>query len=144
VVQLACVVTPTEQCDAAARATAIVRGSLIAGNHEYGMFVMGSDVTVDATVVRGTLPKAAAQTLGQGINIQLACVGAGANQQCDPAARSVGTISRSVVEQNHNVGVLIHASDVEVNASVVRSTLPRAADQGAAAASASAPRLRVS
>jgi hypothetical protein len=131
VVQLACVVTPTEQCDPAARSTAIVRGSLIADNHEYGMFVMGSDVSVDATVVRGTLPSAATLTFGQGINIQMACVGTGASQLCDPAARSVGTVSRSVVEQNHNVGLLLYASDVEVNASVVRDTLPRAADQGA-------------
>lgn len=114
-------------CAPAERARVAVRGSVVEQSQEFGLFVAGSDVTVDGTVVRGTLPRAFDQAFGRGINIQLNCDAAG----CDPASRSNVTVRGSLVEWSHEVGLFVEGSDATVEATVVRATLPQASDQEA-------------
>ncbi|WP_437670771.1 hypothetical protein [Sorangium sp. So ce131] len=95
-------------------ATMTLRASLLEQNHEVGVLVMGSDATVEATVVRG--PQAASDgTGGRGIDIVN-----------DPGTkeRATVTLRASLLEQNHGVGVLVMGSDATAEATVVRDTQP--------------------
>jgi hypothetical protein len=103
------------QSDAAtgAPSSVVVRSSLLDGNHDVGLFVVASDATVEATVVRGTEPDTQKIT-GRGITIR-----------ADPitGAGSTATVRSSLVEQNHDTGVSIDGSKVDIEATVVRGTL---------------------
>jgi len=121
-IELAC---PNGVCDAAAGAQVLVRDSLVEENHDVGVSIMGSDATLDGVVIRGTQPRASDQRQGWGIAVQLACTAAG----CDPLARSTALVRSSLVEKNHDLGVLIAASDATFEGVVVRGTLPNAKDQ---------------
>jgi len=102
-----------------------VRRSVVEQNHEVGVVVHGSDATLEGLVVRNTLPQASDQTLGRGIGIQLSCTEAG----CDPATRSNVLVRSSLVEQNHEIGVFVMASDATLEGLLVRGTLPQASDE---------------
>ncbi|MBW2459571.1 MAG: hypothetical protein JRI68_34070, partial [Deltaproteobacteria bacterium] len=106
-----------------------LRGSLIEQNREAGLLLLGVSATVDASVVRGTLPRASDQTAGRGLNIQSECASTPGGGNCDPAARSNVSLSRSLIEQNHDMGVYLVDSGATVDASVVRATWPQASDQ---------------
>jgi hypothetical protein len=97
----------------------------VAQNHEIGIAVSGSDATVETTVVRGTLPRPFDGQFGRGIQAQLSCTLAG----CDPATRANASVRTSVIEDNHEIGLGVGASDATVESTVVRRTAPRAADQ---------------
>ncbi|MBW2457401.1 MAG: hypothetical protein JRI68_23035 [Deltaproteobacteria bacterium] len=129
-VQLACSDTPEgQQCDLAARGTASVSRSLVEDNHQAGLLVIGSDVTVDASVVRATVSGPSDQLGGGGVLTQLWCPDTPTGQPCDPAAGSTAGVTRSLIEDNHGVGMLVIGSDATVDGSVVRRTLPSGADQ---------------
>ena len=106
-----------------------VTGSLVEQSHDIGLRVAGSDALVEGTVVRGTLPRASDQTMGRGINIEISCFESPTGVQCDPTARANATVRGSLVEQNHDVGLIVTGSDALVEGTVVRATLPRASDQ---------------
>jgi hypothetical protein len=113
-------------CDPNRPANVTVRGSLIERNNQIGVFVAGSQLTVEATVVRGTLPEVAGQAFGHGIGIE-AC---GEPALCKTGvARSNATVRGSLIEQNHDAGINVFGSDVTVETTMVRATLPRAVDQ---------------
>jgi len=103
------------QNDAASGApsSAVVRGCLLDDNHDVGLFVAGSDARVEASVVRGTQPDTQ-ETTGRGIVIR-----------ADPTtgAGSTATLRSSLVEQNHDTGMSIDGSTVDIEATVVRGTL---------------------
>jgi hypothetical protein len=99
---------------------ATLRASLIEHNHDGGVLVAGADATLEALVVRDTLPRASDQAFGRGVTIQ---------DRLDTLARSNATLRASIIEQNHEVGVVIAGSDAMLEGVVVRNTLPRAADQ---------------
>jgi hypothetical protein len=113
-----------------------VRGSLVEHNRAIGLFVQGSDATIEQTVVRGTLPRASDQRQGRGLHIQLWCD----DDDCDPGARANATVRDSLVASSFEAGVLAHGSDLVVEDTFVRDTLPAAADgrygDGVAVASA--------
>ena len=96
-----------------------VRRSLIERNHEAGIRSVGTNVTVEDTVVRDTLPSAADQSLGLGILIIPA--------DEDDYVPSL-TLIRSVVAANHTCGVCTINADATVEATVVRGTKPSASD----------------
>lgn len=121
-IQLSC--TDAGVCDPSARASVAVTGSLVERNHAFGVFVGGSDVRIETTVVRGTLPDASDQRFGSGVVIQLACT----NGVCDASTRSSATVTQSFIEQNHNVGLMVGASDALIERTVVRGTLPQQSD----------------
>jgi hypothetical protein len=116
--------TPATGCDPATRGTAHVTGSVFERNHEIGIAVMGSDATLTGVVVRDTWPRASDQQLGRGINIQLAC----SETSCDATARANVTIAGVLVDNNHDTGIFVGASDVVVEDAMVRATLPQASD----------------
>jgi hypothetical protein len=121
-VQLSCSST---SCNPNSRSNAVVRGSLVEQNHYEGIYVMGSDVVVEASVVRGTLPLANG-TMGRGIGVSPLCIGA----MCDPSVRADVVVQGSVVEQNHDIGVAVFTSDVLVESTVVRDTQREVATGG--------------
>jgi len=100
--------------------SAVLRASLVEAVRELGVRSAGADVTVEAAVVRGTLPRASDQELGRGIN---------ARAGEETGAPTILTLRASVIERNREVGVLVSGSDAVVEGAVVRDTLPRASDQ---------------
>lgn len=108
-----------------------VMGSLFEDNHEVGLFVMGAEATVEATVVRETWPRASDQESGRGVSFQVECaLGPNGSVACDPSAPARATVHGALVEQNHEGGLVVAGSEATVEATVVRGTLPRASDQG--------------
>jgi hypothetical protein len=95
-----------------APSTLHLQRSLVEENHQLGVFVEGSSATVDASVVRRTLP---AHGFGRGVNVQ-----------ADPTTGSPSTfdLQHSLVEQNHQVGVVVAGGEATIEASVVRETQP--------------------
>jgi hypothetical protein len=103
----------------AERANGILRSSYVAANREIGVSVTGSDLLVEGTVVRDTLPRASNDTFGRGIEVR-----------ADPgtAIRSDAIIRDSLVVENDEIGISITASDALIETTVVRDTAPRVAD----------------
>jgi hypothetical protein len=107
-----------------------LRGSLVEQNYAVGLYVgtesyaKRAQATVEASVIRTTLPHATDPLSGKGIIVERACDPA--TTVCDASARSSATLRGSLIEQNHFLGVGVVGSDVNVEASVVRATLPPA------------------
>jgi len=106
-------------------ASLTVRGSLVERNHDVGLFIAGSDVRLEASVVRDTLP---VMLDGTGITVHVPCTGAPPLTTCNAAERASATITGSLIEQNHDIGLLVSESDASVEASVIRATSPRVLD----------------
>ncbi|MDI3283432.1 right-handed parallel beta-helix repeat-containing protein [Polyangium sp. 15x6] len=96
------------------RAKVAVSDCLIENNHEIGMYVGASDVTVEATVIRATQPGA------NGVN----GIGLVAETLLGPAQRANVTLTHSIVEKSHGFGVLVKDSDMEIDGTAVRETMP--------------------
>ncbi|MGK3987316.1 right-handed parallel beta-helix repeat-containing protein [Sorangium sp. So ce136] len=101
------------------RSTLTLRTSLLEQNHDVAMSVMGSNVTIEAVVVRDTRPRELDGDSGGGIIIEI---------YPGSHIRSTATLSASLVEHNHDSGVHVLASDATIEATVVRGTKPRAGD----------------
>jgi hypothetical protein len=97
--------------------TATIRSSLVDGNRDFGVFVMASQATLEASVVRATLPRGDG-LYGAGIDVQF---------DIDTGARSTATIRGSVIEQNHEHGIIVLSSDANVEGCLVRATKPNGA-----------------
>ncbi len=128
-VQLSCMLTAAgPQCDPTLRGNATVRASLIEHNRDAGLLVMGSEATIEGTVVRSTQPRASDQHGGLGISVQISCLTTAAGLECDPTARGSATVLGSLIEQNHEVGFLVNGSDATIQSSAVRATAARVSD----------------
>ncbi|RLB48132.1 MAG: hypothetical protein DRI90_25660 [Deltaproteobacteria bacterium] len=106
--------------DMTGRANVTLRASLVEQNHDIGVFVQGSDAIIEGTIVRTTMPQASDLADGRGINIQ---------HNPDTAVRANVTLRASLVEQNHLVGVVVLASDSTIEGTIVRDTLPQASNE---------------
>lgn len=106
--------------NASVATTAVVTRSLIEDNREHGVFVAGSEATLEGVVIRRTLPSPGSQLFGRGIGIQAS--------QATGAPASV-TVTSSLVEDNHDVGVLVAGSQATLEGVVVRGTLPDASSR---------------
>src|SRR5262245_19690901 len=104
------------ECDITARSMATIVGSLVEQNHEAAVVVSGSDAILDSTVVRRTLPRAADQGGGRGLHFQVPCIGSVDDATCDAAAVTTGTVTRSLVEDNHETGVFVAGGQVTIEA----------------------------
>lgn len=89
-----------------------VVGCVLEGNTESGLFVGGSDATIDGTVIRDT------QAMPDG----RFGVGALAIPTPDGADRSVLVVRASVVERNVQDGILVGSSDATIVSTIVRDT----------------------
>jgi len=95
------------------RSTLTLRSSLLDHNHYIGVHVRGSDATIEGTIVRETQPSSDG-TPGHGIDIV-----DGQGQ------RSNVTLLASLVDQNHEIGVVVECSDATIEGTIVRATQPR-------------------
>jgi hypothetical protein len=95
--------------DGAVLAQGSVKSSLLSGNHDAGLLVANAAVTIDATVVRDTLCTNDT-CLGRGASIQ----GAGAQ----------ALITDSLFDGNRAEGVFVRGAVADIDAIVVRRTLP--------------------
>jgi hypothetical protein len=100
-------------------ATVTVTSSVIEKNREVGVYVSGSDLRMEGSVVRGTLPTDANQNGGKGFTVR---------PDTTIHRRSNLTLRASVVEDNREVGVLVGGSDILFEGALVRDTRPRASD----------------
>ncbi|MBW2458821.1 MAG: right-handed parallel beta-helix repeat-containing protein, partial [Deltaproteobacteria bacterium] len=98
------------------QAVLTVRGSLISGNHDAGVGVYGGTTTVDGSVIRDTLPGASG-AFGRGMSVQPDHVG---------GVPAVVTVTRSLLEQNQEVGIFNGASTLTVEDTVIRDTVVNA------------------
>jgi hypothetical protein len=89
-----------------------VRASLVEQNHEVGVSAWGSDTTIEATVVRATQPRSDG-TAGSGVQMRVSST---------TDERSALTLRASVVEQNHEAGVIVEGSDALIDGTIVRAT----------------------
>ncbi|RLB65496.1 MAG: hypothetical protein DRI90_01900 [Deltaproteobacteria bacterium] len=95
-----------------------IQDSLVEGAASVGVVMMGGELTVTHSVVRGSLPDLFLP--GRGIDIQPSLAG-------DLATlRVVG----SVVADNHEVGIAVFGSELTLTDSVVQDTQPREEDDG--------------
>jgi hypothetical protein len=96
-----------------------VRGSAIERSYEVGIFATASQLLCESTRVRDTVPSAATDRGGRGIVVQL---------DVTSGARGAGTVRTSLVENSFEAGVFAGASDLEVEGTLVRGTEPSAVD----------------
>jgi len=116
---------PLDGCNLFVAAAATITGSLVEDSHDLGLFVSGSEVTVQSSVIRRTAPRQSDQAGGRGINIQ-ECSPA---QGCDPFVPATATLTGVLVEDSHELGLFVSGSKIVVDGSVVRRTEPQESDQ---------------
>jgi hypothetical protein len=94
--------------------TLTVLGSVVEAATDIGIHMVGGDLTVDGTAVRGTIEPTQYAT-GYGLAVQ-----------ADPTDGDRGTavVAGSVFEQNHTAALLVVGSSLELAAVVVRDTQP--------------------
>ncbi|KYF76712.1 hypothetical protein BE11_44050 [Sorangium cellulosum] len=100
------------QNSAQERATLTLRRSLVERNRTIGVYILGADATMEASVVQGTQPQGDGR-FGRGLSIEY-----------DPNTRERAsvTVRASLLSQNHELGMLVAASDATVEASVVQGS----------------------
>ena len=86
--------------------------SVVEDNHEAGVFVSGAKLLLDSSIVRRTLANETTGRHGYGVVIAP-----------DGAKRSTATLTGSLLDGNHDAGLLLVGSDGEVTDSTVRGTL---------------------
>jgi hypothetical protein len=99
------------------RSSAQIRGCRVEHTHEAGIFVIGSDATIDSCAVLDTEPRTTDGLFGSGL------VFTPHINAIDE--RAVGTVARTVVERAHAAGILVAASEVDLSDVIVRDTLPQ-------------------
>lgn len=104
----------------AERPKVVVRGSVMDRCRGTGIAFMGSDGTVETTVVRGT-SVGDDEIYGRGISIDYFYKG--------QTAADV-TIRSSIIEKNHEFGIFVHGSRAVIESSIIRETEPNKAGFG--------------
>jgi len=95
------------------RGSLAITGSLLERNRAVALNVIGSDGTVDATLVRDTLPRQSDGTGGHGVEVAT-----------DGPTKQRGTLklTGSVITGNRDLGVATFSADLVIDRSVVSST----------------------
>ena len=104
--------------DGLQQAAVEVRSSLLERNQESAVVVAGSTALLESVLVRDTLSQAAGQTYGRGVTVQF---------QSDVDQRSSATLRGCVLADSRDIGLAVVSSDVVVEHTVVRDTLPNLA-----------------
>jgi len=105
------------------RGSVVVRDSLVSGNRDTGIILIGSKGTVESTVIRNTQPRASDNSRGHGI-------AAGPYQQYGSTLEVMGC----VLQGNRTAGIEVWGAPAKVSKTLIRDTMSRAKDdfQGAA------------
>jgi hypothetical protein len=93
---------------------------VIEQNHDAGVRVLASDVTLESTVVRGTVPDPQDRVV-RGVDIQALPH----NGSADVLDRATIHMHACTVEQNSGAGMAIVGSDATIESSIVRAGQPR-------------------
>lgn len=103
------------------RSEATVLGSVIERNRDAGLSVIGSTVTVEATVIRDTEAQgpSGAEQNGDGIE---------AHVPPSSGEQSVLVVRGSLIDGNHTTGIYAAGTDLTVETTVVRDTQPEPLD----------------
>jgi hypothetical protein len=102
------------------RAEVTVTSSVVERNPEFGIFAAGSDLTIEATTIRDTLPEQATQRFGRCLSVQ-------DDDTTGQPARL--TMRESLVERCHDVGMTVAGGAMIVESILVRDVQPIADDQ---------------
>ncbi|KYF72882.1 hypothetical protein BE17_47960 [Sorangium cellulosum] len=97
------------------RSTLTLRTSLLEQNHSHGVLVLGSDATIESTILRDTLPEESDGRFGRGIGVEW---------NATTHKRAKLTLRSSLVQHSHDAGVFVLASDATIEGTVVRDTQP--------------------
>ena len=97
--------------DATQRASLTLRTSVIERNRSIGVYVGGSDATIESTVVRDTQPEASTDAAGYGMQVAV-----------DKGQRPNVSLASSVLERNVEFGMLLDGGDATLTSSIVRDT----------------------
>jgi hypothetical protein len=97
--------------DAALRASLTMRTSIVERNRSIGVYVGGSDATIETTVVRDTQPEATTDAAGYGMQVAV-----------EQGQRPTLSIASSVFERNVEFGMLLDGTDATITSSIVRDT----------------------
>jgi uncharacterized protein DUF1565 len=103
-----------------AHGSALVSSTLFDESTASGVNVKGAEATLEGVVVRRTAPGASDQGAGRGIQAFLSP---------SAAAPASMILKSSLVEDNHEVGVLVSTSHAELEGVLVRRTQPQASDR---------------
>ena len=109
-----------DDVDTGNRSIVTLRGATVERTHTEGLLIAGSDVVLEALVVRDTMPRATNQEFGRGIGIE-------PNPQS--SAPSLVEIRQALIERNHEQGIYASFGEVHVASAWIRDTVPRASDQ---------------
>jgi hypothetical protein len=104
--------------EAGAPTVARVIASVIAGNREVGIAIFGTQLTIEGSVVSGTLPRETDDRIGVGIQAQPAML------------PSTLLVERSCVVDNHTSGITVFDSGATLTLTTVDHTLLQPADDG--------------
>ncbi len=96
------------------RSTVTMSRSVLSDNHEFGVYVSGSSLTMESSVIRDTLPQDEGER-GRGISV---------HDTDDGSERGSVTVRTSVIERNHDVAIFFIDSDGSIETSSIRDTLP--------------------
>jgi hypothetical protein len=97
----------------------VVRGSVVERNHEVGIQATGSQATLEGVIVRDNQPRPGDSKFGSGVVF---------GRDAGGGSPSEGAVIASLIERNHEVGVLISGSEANVEGAVVRDTRARPSD----------------
>lgn len=96
-----------------------VRSSVLERSHDIAIFVAGSELTLEDTVVRDTAPQGANQHFGRALHVR---------DRPYLDRRGQATVRRSLIERCHDAGVVITNADATIENTIVRDVSARAAD----------------
>lgn len=102
-----------------ARPNVLLRGVVIERAHQEGVIMVGSDLTIEDTVIRDVASSAASGLWGRGLSVE---PHPGATTPCSLILR------RSVVERTQEQGIYVGFGTAVLESVMVRDTLPRASD----------------
>jgi len=100
--------------DTKARAKLTLRSSLVARNRHVGVFVAGSDATLESTAIVGTLPQASDSKDGVGIFAQ---------HEKGTTQKSNVIVRGSLLASNRLTGIYLKGADLTLDATAIRDTL---------------------
>ncbi len=112
-------ITIIGSADTGAAGVLIVRGTFVRGNREVGVLAGGATALIEGCVVEDTGPRVSDKAAGVGVY---------AYDSPDTKVRAQMTVRGSLVQRNHEGGIVGFGADLVVEDTVVRDTLPTVRD----------------
>jgi hypothetical protein len=120
----ACAADETMPCDPAGRSQATLRGSFVGRSHYVAAVVIGSDATLEGTVLADTVPQASDQKRGTGLHVEGACAGLSDGVTCDASRYATASVVDSLITDSQGFGMVFVDATADVSSSVVQRTTP--------------------